>query len=861
MCLDLRSPHISEHSGAMDSKQQFQPAVLTGVSQERREDSDGGELVCVKTELSSTLSVGEKAALSEVQESDSHTASSDSEMTASKNTSLGLDYSLSASQGSLASSLLSTQSSLPDLHKSCMSLPDLGRSRTSLPDMSASAAELQLSSVARKLDMKSDLFSTQRISEEPANQKHLLASGETASQRIRHLSGCSVNSGSSLDQSDGQLTQRQNFPEDQGSGNLYSSFGPPLKRPLLGQSPERSTNINRMQPAASGYNSNQTSVVPAIHADAGSAPLDHVERRDTSQTYLKPLDGPNAADSESPASDIHMRGPAWGQLPNSGQQTGPGRPCGPVPPPTGAEGRQVENYDEVQPGAGYRPAALLPSDVHRGPHGESGQMGPGRPLLPGQAGSFGVPPSPVKAALGQGQVGPGGSPLAPGTPPAGLVSPVPGTPPAAKKRVSLHEYRKRKGGDLGSNKSTKKDSPSSAPATPVTSKPSLVPLKPPLPSPISNSNPNTPTKPLESPLKASSSTSLTPTAQLPSLPLFTTDKENGLGERLSLSTEAQQVISSLTSLLKKHKKSDEDSTHDSKWSSSRLDSSDEDPLQKMRKELKEKNRERERKEALAHKRPLSPEPPPPPPSKRPNPGLHLQIPPPPPPKAKTDNRPGDASGETTPVKMPNPAGNTTPVRTPGSAGIYPQLGNAFNAQVSSPYIPAPVKAPFQQPYHAQQYAQQQQQPPQQQQQQQPPQPPQPPQPQHQSAYAAAYSVYDYNHQKSHGAQQQFPQYYQGQQAPPLPQQGQYQQQQPPPQSKQGYQHPYPQGQKQGYKPAAAAVQPQQSQQQQYTRAGSKYGSNPNIGTKGAFGADGRTSKPPFPTNANSYSPRRGTYYK
>ena len=34
---------------------------------------------------------------------------------------------------------------------------------------------------------------------------------------------------------------------------------------------------------------------------------------------------------------------------------------------------------------------------------------------------------------------------------------------------------------------------------------------------------------------------------------------------------------------------------------------------------------------------------------------------------------GDTSGETTPVKMPNPAGNTTPVRAPGSAGIYPQV--------------------------------------------------------------------------------------------------------------------------------------------------------------------------------------------
>jgi hypothetical protein len=124
-------------------------------------------------------------------------------------------------------------------------------------------------------------------------------------------------------------------------------------------------------------------------------------------------------------------------------------------------------------------------------------------------------------------------------------------------------------------------------------------------------------------------------------------------------------------------------------------------------------------------------------------------------------------------------------------------------------------------------------------------------------------VYDYNHQKSHSSQQQFPQYYQGQQAAQLQQQGQYQQQQQQQlsQSKQGYQHPYPQGHNQGYKPGAAAMQPQQSQQQQYPRGGSKYGSNPNIGTKAAFGADGRTSKPPFPTNANSYSPRRGTYYK
>ena len=129
------------------------------------------------------------------------------------------------------------------------------------------------------------------------------------------------------------------------SVNVYSSFGSPLKRPLLGQSPERSSNVNRMQPATSGYNSNQTSVVPT-NADTGSVSLDHRERRDPSQTYLQPLDGPNAADSESPATDKHMRGPSWAQLPNSGQQTGPGRPPGSVPPPIGAEGGKAETFEK-----------------------------------------------------------------------------------------------------------------------------------------------------------------------------------------------------------------------------------------------------------------------------------------------------------------------------------------------------------------------------------------------------------------------------------------------------------------------------------------------------------------------------------
>ncbi|XP_038054286.1 inactive histone-lysine N-methyltransferase 2E-like isoform X2 [Patiria miniata] len=839
---------MSENSGELDSQRQIDAAVLVGVPQERREDSDRSGLNDPKTDASRVSSVSEKAVPGGFQGADGHSGSSEEIATAaSRDAPLRLDFSLSASQGSLASSLQSTQSSLPDLHKSCMSLPDLGRSRTSLPDLShsASSAELQLSSVARKLDMKSDLYSTQRISGETVNQTQMHVSGDVPTQRIRHLSGCNVNSGTSADQTEGQLPQRPNFAEDQVPGNLYSSFGSPLKRPLLGQSPERSSNVDRMQPTASEYNPNLNSVVPPMNVDAGSAPLDQMERREGSQTYLQPLDGPNAADSESPVTDLPMRGSTWSQLPNSGQQTGPGRPpSGPAPLPTGVESRKPENYDEPRPG--YRPASLGPNDVRRGPLGESGQMGPGRPLAPGQAAPFGVPPSPVKPPLAQGVVRPGGIPLGPSTPPAGLVSPVPGTPPAAKKRVSLLEYRKRKGSDLGNSKTAKKESPASAPCTPVAPKPPLVPLKPPLPSPISTSNPNTPTKPLESPLKAGGSDASTPTAQLPNLPLFTTEKENGIGERLSLTTEAQQVISSLTSLLKKHKKPEEESAQEPKWSSSRLDTSDEDPLQKMRKELKEKNRERERKEALAHKRPRSPDPPPPPPSKRPNPGLRLQIPPPPPPKTKTDTRSGDISGESTPVKMPNPAANTTPVRTPGSAGIYPQLGKAFNAQAASPYLPAGVNAPFQQPYQAQQYPQQQQQQQQQ----------QPPQPQHQSGYSTSYPVYDYNHQKSHAAQQQFPQYYQGQQQS-LTQQGQYQQQQ----QQQGYQNPYPQAQKQGYQPAAVAVQPQQQQQQPYPKAGSKFGSNPNVGTKGAFGADGRTSKPSFPTNANSYSPRRGNFYK
>ena len=155
---------------------------------------------------------------------------SGSEGSTDKDAPLKLDYSLSASQGSVASSLQSTQSSLSDLHKSYMSLPELGRSRTSLQDMSrsASSAELQFSSVARKLDMKSNLYSTQRFSEEPVNNQTLV--GEVP-QRILNLSGCS---GSSLDQTDGQLPLRQIFAEDQISGNLFSSFASPIKRPPLG---------------------------------------------------------------------------------------------------------------------------------------------------------------------------------------------------------------------------------------------------------------------------------------------------------------------------------------------------------------------------------------------------------------------------------------------------------------------------------------------------------------------------------------------------------------------------------------------------------------------------------------------------
>ncbi|XP_033643486.1 inactive histone-lysine N-methyltransferase 2E-like isoform X3 [Asterias rubens] len=830
-----------------DYNSQRQLESSTTPSQEQRQDSYKlTSSMDAKTDQVAVLSSSEKMEAPNGFDKAESGLPSASDGPIEKDPLMKLDFSLTASQGSLTSSLQSSQS---DLQKSYMSLPDLGRSRTSLQDMSrsASSAELQMSSVARKLDLKSDLYSTQRYSEEPASNQTLL--GEV-SHRMRNLSGCSGSS--SMDQTDGQLPLRQNFAEDQISGNLFSSFASPIKRPPLGQSPDNS-NVELMQTIVPRYN--QSSAAP-VGDDLNSVPLDQLERRDVKQTYSQPLDGPNASDSEAPVKDTHVRVPMWGLAPNTASSTGPGRPPavqvlppGQGPLPSGVEGQTIESIE--QGSAGYRPVGCTPghpvplSEGHVGVHAEPGQMGPGMPF-PGQA-TQDVPQSPVKVPFGPGLVG------TPGTPPAS-VSPVMGTSPAVKKRVSLLEYRKRKGSDLVNSKSS---SPTSAPSTPVATKPSLS-LKPPLPSPISASNPCTPTKALESPLKASSSSSSsTPTAQLPNLPLFTTEKENGIGERLSLSTEAQQVISSLTSLLKRNKKSDERPSQDGKWSSSRSDVSDEDPLQKMRKELKEKNRERERKEALSHKRPHSPEPPPPPPSKKHNPGLRLQIPPPPPPKTKADTRPGDASGESTPVKLPNPAGATTPVRTPGSAGIYPQqLGKSYPPQASGPFHSAPVKAPFQQPFQAQQYAQQQQQ-----------QPQQPQQPQ--QGYNPSYPVYDYNHQNSHGTSQPFAPYHQGQQAPLPPQQGPYQppqqQQQQPPQTKQGYPNAYPQPlpQQQGYNPAAVAVPPppQPQQPQQYPAVSSNFGSNQSITSKASYGQESRTTKPSFPANANSYSPRRVSYYQ
>ncbi|XP_071816023.1 uncharacterized protein [Apostichopus japonicus] len=195
----------------------------------------------------------------------------------------------------------------------------------------------------------------------------------------------------------------------------------------------------------------------------------------------------------------------------------------------------------------------------------------------------------------------------------------------SKKKVSLLEYRKRKGS------STTKRPPENAV---VEEEPNeqLPPGKPEgsvSPTSSTESSPDKPSKPANiitfKDVHVTNS-GVTPEG-LQSLPLFSQAPiaETSEGKKLSLTDEAHKLITSLTQVLMEGK-----GVKDQQNSKvTEPTSGNEDPLQRMRRELNEKNTEK----VLALKRAHSPEPPPPPPEKK----SRLEagsppVPPPPPPR-------------------------------------------------------------------------------------------------------------------------------------------------------------------------------------------------------------------------------------
>lgn len=390
-----------------------------------------------------------------------------------------------------------------------------------------------------------------------------------------------------------------------------------------------------------------------------------------------PASGPGSLPSPGPGS---LPSPGAGGLrpPGSGVPPTPGPGVLPLPGPSGLP----------PPGNGGAPAGVTYLDPRIGgkaqpPPGHGAQnaltsVGPNQNLSPADPrypaldvrtspesfNLLGLPhPADPRLRLEDGQPSPfiyeDTKYLSPNPAGGGSVS-APTTP--SKKKVSLLEYRKRK-----SVSATKKPNENQAPEEESKEIADVTPKQSEESSPASStgSTPEKPSKPAniitfkDKKLQAVDST--TPSDGLQSLPLFSKAPiaESPEGKKLSLTDEAHKLITSLTQVLMEGK------PHKDKIPSQMMDPAhtNEDPLQRMRRELNEKNKEK----VLALKRAHSPEPPPPPPEKKSRlDAASPPVPPPPPPR----NIPPYVTG----IHSPKAGGIQRPANHAAAVVVNPSQG-------------------------------------------------------------------------------------------------------------------------------------------------------------------------------------------